>query len=58
MLVKERMSHPVITVRSEVPVIEALNKMKKEKIRRFPVVDKRGHLVGIVSEKDLLHPYR
>ncbi len=55
MLVNERMSHPVITVRPELPVIEALNIMKREQIRRFPVVDKRGHLVGIVSREDLLH---
>ena len=28
--------------------------MRKEHVRRFPVVDKRGRLVGIISEKDLL----
>jgi len=55
MLVKERMSHPVITIHPKIPIMEALNLMKKEQIRRFPVVDKHGHLLGIVSEKDLLH---
>jgi len=55
MLVKERMSHPVITIHQKIPIMEALNLMKKEQIRRFPVVDKHGHLLGIVSEKDLLH---
>ena len=54
MLVKERMSHPVVTIHPELPIMEALNLMKKEHIRRFPVVDKRGRLVGIVSEQDLL----
>lgn len=54
MLVKERMSHPVVTVHPEIPIMEALNLMKKEHIRRLPVVDKRGRLVGIVSEQDLL----
>ena len=34
---------------------ESLNLMHKEHIRRLPVVDKRGGLVGIVSESDLLH---
>ena len=29
--------------------------MQQEHVRRFPVVDKRGRLVGIVSEKDLLN---
>jgi acetoin utilization protein AcuB len=33
---------------------EALAQMKKERIRRMPVIDKHGHLIGIVSEKDLL----
>jgi acetoin utilization protein AcuB len=55
MLVKERMSHPVITVHPELPIMDALNRMRVEHVRRFPVVDKRGRLVGIVSERDLLH---
>lgn len=55
MLVGERMSKPVITVRPETPIQEALNLMHKEKIRRLPVVDRKGRLVGIVTEKDLLH---
>ena len=54
MLVKERMSHPVVTIHPEIPIMEALNLMKKDHIRRLPVVDKRGRLVGIVSEQDLL----
>lgn len=49
------MSKPVITVRPETPMQEALNLMHKEKIRRLPVVDRNGRLVGIVTEKDLLH---
>jgi acetoin utilization protein AcuB len=49
------MSHPVISVQSEMPIQEALNLMRREKIRRAPVVDKRGKLIGIVSETDLLH---
>ncbi len=55
MLVGERMSRPVITVHPETPMQEALNLMRNEKIRRLPVVDKSGRLVGIVTEKDLLH---
>jgi acetoin utilization protein AcuB len=34
---------------------DALNLMQQERMRRFPVVDKRGRLVGIVSDKDLLN---
>ncbi len=54
MLVRERMSkHPVLST-PDLPVADALEMMKRERIRRLPVVDKHGHLVGIVSEKDLL----
>ncbi len=54
MLVKERMSQPVITVAPDLPIMEALNLMKDEKIRRTPVV-KNDKLVGIISDKDLLN---
>ncbi len=55
MLVKERMSYPVITVHPDMPIMDALDLMKKEHISRFPVIDKRGRLVGIVSKEDILH---
>jgi acetoin utilization protein AcuB len=54
MLVKDRMSKPPITIRETVGVEEALRLMHNEDIRRLPVVDKRGKMVGIVSELDLL----
>jgi acetoin utilization protein AcuB len=54
MLVGERMKFPVITVRPEMPIVDALNLMKHEHIRRMPVV-KDGKLVGIVSNEDLLN---
>lgn len=54
MLVGERMTKPVITVRPETPMPDALDLMRKEHIRRLPVVDKHGELVGIVSQGDLL----
>lgn len=55
MLVRERMSRPVITVQQEIPIMEAHAVMCKEHIRRLPVMDKRKQLVGIISEKDILH---
>lgn len=54
MLVGERMSHPVINVRPDMPIVDALNMMKRESIRRTPVV-KDGKLIGIVSDKDLMN---
>ncbi len=55
MFVDKRMSHPVITVKPDVPIHDALNLMHKESIRRLPVVDDRGRMIGIVSEMDILH---
>ncbi|NPA26587.1 MAG: CBS domain-containing protein [Chloroflexi bacterium] len=55
MFVKDRMSHPVITVTPDVSIVDALEIMRREHIRRLPVVDKHGKLVGIVTEKDILH---
>ncbi len=55
MLIRERMSKPVITIHPDMPMQDALNLMRKEHIRRLPVVDKHGRLIGIVSEGDLLH---
>jgi acetoin utilization protein AcuB len=36
-------------------VTEALRLMRERKIRRLPVLNSRGQLVGIVSDKDLLY---
>ena len=54
MLIGERMSHPVISVPPEMPIIDALNMLRREHIRRAPVV-KDGELSGIVSSHDLLN---
>jgi acetoin utilization protein AcuB len=55
MLVGERMTRRPITVGKDVPINEALSLMRDEKVRRLPVLDKNGKLVGIVAEKDLLY---
>jgi acetoin utilization protein AcuB len=54
MLVGERMSRSPITITPDVSIDEALKVMRDEKVRRLPVINRRGVLVGIVSEKDLL----
>lgn len=54
MFVGERMSHPIISIAPDMPVHDALDMFKRERIRRAPVV-KEGKLVGIVSDKDLLN---
>lgn len=54
MLVGDRMTSRPVTVNDDVSVDKALQLMHTENIRRLPVLDKRGQLVGIVSELDLL----
>lgn len=54
MLIKERMSKPVISVAPDMPIQEVMGLMKRENIRRTPVL-KDGKLVGIVSNRDLLN---
>lgn len=55
MLVRDRMSSPAVTVTADTPFQDALSLMRDRKFRRLPVVNEHGHLVGIVSERDLLH---
>ncbi|MCJ7710227.1 MAG: CBS domain-containing protein [Chloroflexi bacterium] len=54
MLVKERMTRQAIVAAPDLPILDALHLMRQEHIRRLPVVDKSGRLVGIVSDRDLL----
>ncbi|HEX7393471.1 MAG TPA: CBS domain-containing protein [Anaerolineaceae bacterium] len=54
MLVKDRMSHPVITVTPQESLDDAAAIMTREHISRLPVVDKRGKMVGIISEKQII----
>ncbi|RKO67370.1 CBS and ACT domain-containing protein [Desulfofundulus salinus] len=53
MFVRDYMSTSPISIHSGTPILEALNIMKKNKIRHLPVVDK-GRLVGLITERDLL----
>ena len=55
MLVHERMSRHPLTIKPDTRVDAALKRMREEKVRRFPVLDDGGKLVGIVSDKDLLY---
>ncbi len=55
MLVKARMSRHPITVTPDTSLPDALEIMRREKVRRLPVLDRQGKLVGIVLEKDLLY---
>lgn len=48
------MTEPVISIRSDASILEAVRIMLQNKISGLPVVDDSGRLVGIVSEGDFL----
>ncbi|ADK86099.1 putative signal transduction protein with CBS domains [Desulfarculus baarsii DSM 2075] len=53
MLVKEWMTHDPLTVTPDTSVMRASQMMKENTIRRLPVTDDQGRLVGIITETDL-----
>ena len=55
MYVKDQMTTPAFTLTPETPFLDALKLMRERKIRRIPIVNEQGKLLGIVSERDLLH---
>jgi CBS domain-containing protein len=50
----EVMTTEVMTVSKDTPIIEAIDRLARFKITGLPVVNKKGEIEGIVSEKDLL----
>lgn len=48
------MSQPVITITRETPLVEALQLMLENQIKRLPVVDDEGRLVGLLGRGNLL----
>lgn len=55
MLVRERMTARPLTIDADTSVTDALNYMRHNRVRRLPVLNKHGDLIGIVGEKDLLY---
>jgi acetoin utilization protein AcuB len=53
MLVRDRMTSPAITTRPDTDTSTALKTMYVHKVRRLPVVDERGTLIGIVTQRTL-----
>jgi CBS domain-containing protein len=48
------MSRSVVTVTAETPAVQARDLMTENAFRSLPVVDSDGHLIGILTETDLL----
>ncbi|MFJ5530306.1 CBS domain-containing protein [Streptomyces sp. NPDC093261] len=51
------MTTPAVTARPGWNVVETARSMYRHKVKRLPVVDETGRLVGIVSRSDLLRPF-
>jgi len=55
MRARDLMTAPVITIRSETSVKDALKLLSEHGFTALPVVDVNARLVGIVTEADLIH---
>jgi CBS domain-containing protein len=53
LLARDIMSKPVITIDAGSSIQDAIQSMKLNNIRRLPVVDKEGKMVGIITDKDM-----
>ncbi|MEV8516096.1 CBS domain-containing protein [Dactylosporangium sp. NPDC051484] len=51
------MTSPAVTVRATATLTAAAQVMERENVKRLPVLDHDGELVGIVSRRDLLRRY-
>ncbi|GAA2783921.1 CBS domain-containing protein [Kitasatospora paracochleata] len=51
------MTGPAVCARPEWTVVEAARLMEREHLKRLPVVDEAGRLIGIVSRSDLLRVF-
>jgi len=52
--VKDVMTAPVLSVPPESDLVPTGELMKKKKIRRFPVTNDKGELIGLVTQTDIL----
>lgn len=55
MTVKRMMKLNPITTTPDASIVEVADILKENKIHRLPVLDKKGKLVGVITEKDILH---
>ena len=51
---EELMTSPAVTIHPDAPIPSAARLMTAHRIRRLPVVDPDGKLIGIVTRRDLL----
>ena len=54
LLAKDIMNKNVITVKENTPIFEAMDVLVRENVTGLPVITDDAHVIGIVSEKDML----
>jgi CBS domain-containing protein len=54
---QDLMTTPAVTIQPAISVVVAAKRLEEEHIKRLPVVDEMGRLVGIVARRDLLRMY-
>lgn len=55
--VADVMNAGVISISDEAPLTEAIDQMQQRKISALVVVDHSGHMVGLISQTDLLRAW-
>jgi CBS domain-containing protein len=53
--VKDIMTKKVVTAKSDITLLDAINLMSKNHINRLPVTDKSNKLLGIITRSDIVH---
>lgn len=51
--VSEMMTKKVITIHDDAPLMECIDHMLKNNVKRLPVVDRAGKVVGMLYERDV-----
>jgi CBS domain-containing protein len=51
---RDLMTAPAVTIDDRTSIVRAAKEMDRHQVKRLPVVDELGRLVGIVSRRDLL----
>jgi CBS domain-containing protein len=54
MKAREMMSSPVVTLGATTAVTDAKRMMIERHFRRFPIVNDEGHLIGLITQTDIV----
>jgi len=55
---EQLMTSPAVTIRANISIVDAAREAALAHVRRLPVVDADGHLLGIVTRSDMLRVFR